>query len=266
MKIVVVGSGAMGGWLISHLSLLHEIYWWDPYIPARDAPLMGLRLDSPEALSRIEPDLVINCVTLSRTIPVFEGLLPYLPRWTILADITSIKGSLPQWYRRTGRPFLSFHPLFGPLFSTHGRQTVRNMLLISESARQAGLWLKETFDSPSFRIREISFEDHDRAMRTTLGLPMLLSLLGLELLPEDICLGTGLEAFLKHGQSVLKESPDLLSAVLPHALSSDLPSQISRILGEWRQEADRGSLIDRLRHSLPRKVIPLEQGGGRAVS
>ena len=56
------------------------------------------------------------------------------------------------------------------------------------------------------------------------------------------------------------------SAVLPHALSSDLPRQISRILGEWRQEADRGSLIDRLRHSLPRKVIPLEQGGGRAVS
>jgi hypothetical protein len=207
---------------------------------------------NPDALTALAPEMLINCVPLGRTVPVFEDLVPRLPPHTILADITSIKGDLPRHYQRWGHPFLSFHPLFGPLFGPgDGHRTI---LVVSASDAAAKAWLWDHFPGPGHQIRELGFAEHDRAMVYTLGLPFLLSLLGLDLLPEAVFPGTGLTAFLGHGQRVLMESPDLLSAVLSQAVASELPQRMDDRLRDWRQRAIQGNLGAVLRRRLQEKL------------
>jgi prephenate dehydrogenase len=75
------------------------------------------RLVSHEEIKEFQPELVINAVSLHKTIEVFEEVLPYLPESCILSDITSVKTPLREFYLNSGRRFVSTHPMFGPTFA-----------------------------------------------------------------------------------------------------------------------------------------------------
>ena len=58
----------------------------------------ALRLQSPEEVKDFNPELVINCVTLSYTIEAFKAVMPYLQPYCIISDIASVKTYLKEFY------------------------------------------------------------------------------------------------------------------------------------------------------------------------
>ncbi len=62
------------------------------------------------------PDLLINAVSLDKTLSLFDEIVSYLPEKCIIADITSVKSGLADYYKKLGRRYVSTHPMFGPTF------------------------------------------------------------------------------------------------------------------------------------------------------
>lgn len=239
MRILIVGLGAMGSWLIQELQSQNELFLWDTDPKRRRDGLSGMMLHSPQAVRQCKPEMVIAAVDLRQTWKALDGLIPFLPEDAILADIASIKGSLIKHYTRWDRPFLSFHPLFGPLFGLGSKEKKKTILLISQSHQSGKNWLNIQFNKPAFCIRELDFATHDEAMISTLGLPILLSLLGIELLPPRPVFGSGLQAFIDHCRTVLSESTDLLSGALQLAFEANLPEKLITVLSQWQEEMNR---------------------------
>ena len=110
MKILVLGAGKMGSFFIDLLSFDHEVAVYE-----RDAMRMRFtyncqRFTELEEIRDFAPELLINAVTLKYTIPVFNQVMPYLPKDCIISDIASVKTDLRDFYEQTGRRYVSTHP------------------------------------------------------------------------------------------------------------------------------------------------------------
>ncbi|MBR2290912.1 MAG: prephenate dehydrogenase/arogenate dehydrogenase family protein, partial [Prevotella sp.] len=117
MRILVMGAGKMGSFFIDLLSFEHEVAVFE-----RDPKRMRFtyncqRFTSLEEVREFKPELLINAVTLKYTIPVFEEVIPYLPKECIISDIASVKTDLKEFYEQTGMRYVSTHPMFGPTFA-----------------------------------------------------------------------------------------------------------------------------------------------------
>jgi prephenate dehydrogenase len=91
MKILVLGAGKMGSWLIESLCLDYEVAAYDTDLARLKYFFNTVKLVSYDEIREFDPDMVINSVSLQLTIPVFREVLPYLRKDCILADITSVK-------------------------------------------------------------------------------------------------------------------------------------------------------------------------------
>src|SRR3989337_3502106 len=109
MRILVVGAGKMGSWLIESLCLDYEVAAYDNDLTRLRYCFNTTKLVTHEEIREFDPDLVINAVNLEITVPVFRDLLPWLREDCILADITSVKNGLQKFYPETGRSFVSTH-------------------------------------------------------------------------------------------------------------------------------------------------------------
>ena len=112
-----MGAGKMGSFFIDLLSFDHEVAVFE-----RDPKRMRFtyncqRFTSFEEIKEFKPELLINAVTLKYTIPVFEEVIPYLPKECIISDIASVKTDLKDFYEKTGMRYVSTHPMFGPTFA-----------------------------------------------------------------------------------------------------------------------------------------------------
>ena len=81
----------MGSFFIDLLSFDHEVAVFE-----RDPLRMRFtyncqRFTTLEEVRDFRPELLINAVTLKYTIPVFEQVIPYLPKECIISDIASVK-------------------------------------------------------------------------------------------------------------------------------------------------------------------------------
>ena len=89
MKILVLGAGKMGSFFLDLLSFDHEVAVYE-----RDPKRMRFtyncqRFTQLEEIKAFQPELTINAVTLKYTIPVFEQVIPYLPKECIISDGSS---------------------------------------------------------------------------------------------------------------------------------------------------------------------------------
>ena len=116
-KIVIIGAGRMGSWLVESLCLEYEVGVYDKEKSRLKYLFNSHRLSSFEDIREFEPDMLINAVSLQHTVQVFQEVLPFLPKKCILADITSVKTPLREFYLNSGREFVSTHPMFGPTFA-----------------------------------------------------------------------------------------------------------------------------------------------------
>ena len=220
MKIAVIGCGHMGGFLARRLGEDHEIAVLDTD-KERMAAIPGAKqLPSVYALAAFEPNMVINAVPLTETIPVFRSLLDHVPDLCILADVASVKGQLPAFYRETGFRFVSTHPMFGPTFAELDRVAGEGAVIIEESDPAGAAVFTELFDALELQQFSYSFEAHDRLMAYSLSMPFVSTMVFAAVLDEKTVPGTTFKRHREIAEGLLAEDDDLLAEILfnPHAM------------------------------------------------
>ena len=226
MKILVVGAGRMGTWLIESLCLEHEVAAYDTDRNRLKYLFNTIKLVSPEEIAEFNPDMLINAVNLERTITVFNELLPYIDKKCILADITSVKNGLRNYYHHLGRRYVSTHPMFGPTFANIKSLAGQNAIIIKESDEEGKTFFREFFKSFNLNIFEYTFVEHDETIAYSLSIPFASSMVFAACMIKHEAPGTTFKKHYEIATGVLSEDDYLLSEILfsPHTYE-----QIDRI-------------------------------------
>jgi prephenate dehydrogenase len=214
MKIALIGTGHMGSWFARELTGDHEIAVYDSERKKMKS-LHGVKqLKSVAELDLFKPQLLLNTVSLKNTIPVFEEVGFFIDRSCVIVDIASIKGEIPEYYRRSPFPFVSIHPMFGPHFANLHQLQDENVIIISESNKNGKGFFKEFFAKYKVKIFETSFEQHDELMAYSLTLPFASSIVFSACVTTNTVPGTTFSRHRQIAQKLLLEDDFLLSEVL----------------------------------------------------
>jgi len=214
MKILVLGAGKMGSWLVESLCLDYEVAAFDLDLTRLKYLFNTIKLVSYDEIREFNPDLVINSVSLESTVPVFRSLLPFLGQHCILADITSVKSSLPDFYRETGMRFVSVHPMFGPTFANIKDLTGQNAIVIKESDEMGKAFFWNFFESFNLNIFEYSFEEHDRTIAYSLSTPFASTMIFAACMEKQEAPGTTFRKHHEIARGLLSEDDFLLSEIM----------------------------------------------------
>jgi len=220
MKILIIGAGRMGSWLIESLCLDYEVAAFDKDLTRLRYFFNTHKFISLEEIKQFNPDIVINAVNLERTIDVFEEIIPYLDEKCILADITSVKNGLRDYYVSKNRRFVSTHPMFGPTFANIKDLKDQSAIIISESDEEGKAFFRKFFSSFSLNIFDYTFIEHDQTIAYSLAVPFASTLVFASCMKRQDAPGT---TFRKHqviAKGLLNEDDYLLSEILfsPYAL------------------------------------------------
>ena len=213
-KIVVLGAGKMGSWLVDSLCLDYEVGVVDQDKTRLKYFFNSHRFLSFEEIRDFQPDLLINAVSLHNTIRVFREIDPFLPDDCIIADITSVKNGLLEYYRECGRRFVSTHPMFGPTFANIKDLSNENAIIIKESSQEGIEFFRSFYSSLKLNIYEYSFSDHDETIAYSLSVPFSSSLVFAACMKKQEAPGTTFRKHLDIARGVLSEDDYLLSEIL----------------------------------------------------
>ncbi len=224
MRICVLGAGNMGSWFVKELSQEHEVALCSrtkekAEIAAKSGRNVRVLSDFSE-IADFAPELLINAVTLQNTVAAFSEALKYLPQNCVLCDVASIKGEIPEYYKRWGRKFASVHPMFGPTFANVENLADENAVIIRESdAGIAGLF-RSFFKRLKLNIFEYTFREHDEMMAYSLTVPFASTLVFAACMDAKAVPGTTFRKHAKIAKGLLSEDDHLLSEILfnPHSL------------------------------------------------
>jgi prephenate dehydrogenase len=213
-KIVVLGAGKMGSWLVESLCLDYDVGVFD-----QDASRLKYLFNSHrflrfDEIGDFQPDLLINAVSLHNTLQAFREIDPYLKGDCIIADITSVKNGLQEYYRECGRRFVSTHPMFGPTFANIKDLSDENAILITESDPEGIKFFRNFYNSLKINIYEYSFSDHDETIAYSLSIPFSSSLVFAACMKKQEAPGTTFRKHLDVARGVLSEDDYLLSEIL----------------------------------------------------
>ena len=214
MKIAILGCGKMGSWLAKLLSKEHEVAVYDIERPKANSIHGVSVLDSPEYLEGFCPDMLINSVTLSKTILVFDSALQFIPKKCIICDMTSVKAGLAEYYAKSGFKFASVHPMFGPTFADMGAVKGENAIIISESDAGAKGFFSGLFRALGLNVFEYSFKEHDELMAYSLTTPFVSSLVFAGCLNRTTVPGSTFAKHLAIARGLLAEDDTLLAEIL----------------------------------------------------
>ncbi|GHU76751.1 chorismate mutase [Bacteroidia bacterium] len=229
MKILILGAGKMGSFFTDLLSFEHEIAVLESNPQRMRFIYNAIRLQQPAEIADFMPDLVINCVTLNYTIEAFKVVIPYLPPKCIISDIASVKTNLQEFYNTCGFPFASTHPMFGPTFANLGNLERENTILISESDHLGKIFFKDLYTKLKLNIFEYTFEEHDKVVAYSLGIPFASTLVFAATMKHQDAPGTTFKRHLKTARGLLSEDDYLLTEIL---FNPRTPNQIKNIQEE----------------------------------
>jgi prephenate dehydrogenase len=172
------------------------------------------------------PDLLINAVSLDRTKAIYDEIVSYLPGQCILADITSVKSGLADYYAKLGRRFVSTHPMFGPTFGNVKDLRNENAIIITESDEEGKAFFREFYSGLKIKIHEYSFQEHDQTIAYSLSIPFSSTMVFAACMKEQKAPGTTFKKHFSIAEGLLSEDDYLLSEILlsPYSLE-----QIERI-------------------------------------
>jgi len=220
MRIAIIGAGNMGSWLVESLCLDYEVGIYDVDRNKLKYFFNSRKFLYLEDILDFSPDILINAVSLQRTIDVFREVLPYLPPKCVLADITSVKKGLEAFYKESGRRFVSTHPMFGPTFGDIRNLRNENAIIIKESDKEGAEFFRKLYEDLHINTYDYSFDEHDRTIAYSLCLPFSSSLVFASCMKRQDAPGT---TFRKHNEiakGLLSEDNFLLSEILmsPYSL------------------------------------------------
>lgn len=229
MKILILGAGKMGSFFADILSFDHEVAVLDTDPKRMRFVYNVVRMSNPEEVADFRPEIVINAATVKYTIDAFEMVLPYLDEQCILSDIASVKTGLKEYYEKTGRPYASTHPMFGPTFANLTDLSTQNAIIISESNHWGKIFYKDLYNSLNLNVFDYTFEEHDETIAYSLSIPFASTLVFASVMKHQDAPGTTFKRHMDIARGLLSEDDFLLTEILfnPHT-----PSQ----LGEIRKE------------------------------
>lgn len=247
MKILVIGAGKMGSWLIESLCLDYEVAAFDLDLTRLKYLFNTVKLVSYEEIREFNPDMVINSVSLEITIPVFRSVLPYLGPHCILSDITSVKNNLPDFYKESGMRFVSTHPMFGPTFANIRDLTGQNAILIRESDEEGKAFFRNFFESFNLNIFEYSFEEHDRTIAYSLSTPFASTMVFAACMKKQEAPGTTFRKHYEIARGLLSEDDFLLSEIMFSPFALEQLDRINEEMSRLRdivRDRDAGKMQD----------------------
>jgi prephenate dehydrogenase len=240
MKIVIIGAGKMGSWLVESLCLDYEVGVYDLDKQKLRYFFNSHRFMSPEEIRAFDPDLLINAVSLNNTVQAFNEILPFLRDDCIVSDITSVKNGLSEYYGKLGRRFVSTHPMFGPTFANIKELSKENAIIIKESDEEGKAFFREFYASFDLNIYDYSFEEHDRTIAYSLSIPFSSSLVFAACMKKQEAPGTTFRKHLDVARGVLSEDDYLLSEILfsPYTLEQveKINAQLDHLIDIIRQK------------------------------
>lgn len=228
MKIAVLGAGHMGAWLVNELAKEHEVCIYDTDFHQTETIRHAFILSSYSDLRDFNPDILINAVSLQNTIKAFERAAPFLSQSCLLTDVASVKGRIPEYYKKCGFPFVSCHPMFGPTFANVRQLEEENAILIKESDPGGAQFFNNFFRARGLNIYECSFEEHDEMIAYSLTLPFASSMVFAACLTTSAVPGTTFKKHHEIAKGLLSEDDYLLSEIL---FNSHSLLQLEKITG-----------------------------------
>lgn len=232
MKILIMGAGKMGSFFIDLLSFDHEVA-----VVEKDPKRMRFtyncqRFTTMDEVKDFAPELVINAVTVKYTIPAFEEIMPYLPENCIISDIASVKTNLKDFYEKTGHPYVSTHPMFGPTFANLNQLSEENAIIISEGDYMGRIFFKDLYSRLGLHIYEYTFEEHDKTVAYSLSIPFVSTFVFAAVMKHQDAPGTTFKRHMKIAKGVLSEDDYLLQEILFNPYTHDQVAQIRTELKE----------------------------------
>ena len=239
MKILVLGAGKMGSFFIDLLSFDHEVAVFE-----RDPMRMRFtyncqRFTTTDEIRQFQPELLINAVTLKYTIPVFQEVIPFLPKECILSDIASVKTDLKEFYEQTGMRYVSTHPMFGPTFANLNQLSEENAIIISEGDYMGRIFFKDLYSRLGLNIYEYTFDEHDRTVAYSLSIPFVSTFVFAAVMKHQDAPGTTFKRHMRIAKGVLGEDDYLLQEILFNPYTHDQVSQIRTELKELLEIIDK---------------------------
>jgi len=229
MRILILGAGKMGTFFTDLLSFDHELA-----VLEQDAKRMrfiynAVRMQSVDEIDDFSPELVINCVTLNHTIAAFQAVLPHLKPTCIISDVASVKTNLQEFYKSCGFPYASTHPMFGPTFANLGNLASENTIIISEGDHLGKIFFKDLYDRLKLNIFEYTFDEHDKVVAYSLGIPFASTLVFIATMEHQDAPGTTFKRHMNIANGLMSEDDYLLTEIL---FNPRTPRQIARIRDE----------------------------------
>ncbi|MEZ5072301.1 MAG: prephenate dehydrogenase/arogenate dehydrogenase family protein [Bacteroidales bacterium] len=244
MRIAIIGAGNMGSWMVESLCLEDEVGVYDVDRTKLKYFFNSRKFLYLEEITDFSPDLLINAVSLDRTIEIFDEVLPYLPPKCILADITSVKSGLKDYYESKGRRYVSTHPMFGPTFGNVKDLSNENAIIISESDEEGKAFFRDFYARLKIRIHEYSFEQHDETIAYSLSIPFSSTMVFAACMKEQEAPGTTFKKHYSIAQGLLSEDDYLLTEILlsPHSLGQveRISDQLALLTGMIRAKDKQG--------------------------
>ena len=243
-KILSVGAGKMGSWLAESLCLGYDVAIFDKDLNKLKYFFKTKRLVSSYEMHEFAPEIMINAVNLNKTIEAFEEVLPLLPESCIISDIASVKNGLQNYYAKSGRRFVSTHPMFGPTFGNIKDLRNENAVIISESDPEGKSFFHEFYESLNLNIFDYTFDMHDRTIAYSLSIPFSSSMVFAACMKKLEVPGTTFKKHLDIAKGLLSEDDYLLAEILfnPHSLEQveKIHSKLSDLITLIRERNGEG--------------------------
>lgn len=219
----------MGSFFTDLLSFDHEVAVLEKDPKRMRFIYNAVRMQSVDEIEAFAPELVINCVTLNYTIDAFREILPYLKPYCIISDVASVKTNIQDFYKTCGFPYVSTHPMFGPTFANLGNLAKENTIIISEGDHLGKIFFKDLYAKLKLNIFEYTFEEHDKVVAYSLGIPFASTLVFAATMVHQDAPGTTFKRHMMIARGLLSEDDYLLTEIL---FNPRTPRQIARIQNE----------------------------------
>lgn len=236
LKILIVGAGKMGSFFCDLLSFNHQVAVLESDPKRLRFIYNAHRFTSYQEVEDFKPELVINCVTLSKTLEAFTTLFPFLPSSCIISDIASVKTGLKEFYQECGFRYVSLHPMFGPTFANLSNLQNENAIIINEPGTDymGKIFFRDLLSSLKLNVCEYTFEEHDKVVAYSLSIPFASTLVFGSIMERQDAPGTTFKKHLAIAQGLLSEDDYLLTEIL---FNPNTPEQLSRIIETLKELA-----------------------------
>lgn len=233
-----MGAGKMGSFFLDLLSFDHETAVFEKDPKRMRFTYNTQRFSTMDEVEEFQPELVINAVTVKYTISAFEEILPHLPNDCIISDIASIKTGLHEFYEKSGKRYVSTHPMFGPTFANLNQLSEENAIIITEGDYMGRIFFKDLYSKLGLNIYEYSFDEHDKTVAYSLSIPFVSTFVFAAVMKHQDAPGTTFKRHMKIAQGVLNEDDYLLQEILFNPYTSGQVEQIRKELKDLLQIID----------------------------